>query len=118
MKIALPNENGSICSHFGKAPQFSFYEVEDGAIRSSSVVNTAAEGHVERTKFLTAHSVDVLICGGIGQPAIDGLKEKGIEVLNGAQGDIDEAVRAHLDGTLERNPGAVHKCSHAHKHHD
>lgn len=114
MKIAFPNENGSICPHFGKAPQFSFYEIEDGAIRSSSIVNTAAEGHAARANFLAANAVDLLICGGIGQPAIDGLKEKGIEILNGAQGDIDEAVRAYLAGTLERNPGAVHKCSHAH----
>lgn len=114
MKIAFPNENNSICSHFGKAPQFSFYEVENGVIHAASIVNTTAEGHVERTKFLTAHGVDVLICGGIGQPAIDGLREKGIEVLNGAQGDIDAAVKAYLEGTLQTNPGAVHKCSHAH----
>ncbi|BEU86791.1 NifB/NifX family molybdenum-iron cluster-binding protein [Selenomonas sp. TAMA-11512] len=116
MKIALPNENASICSHFGKAPQFSFYEVEDGSIRSNSIVNTAAEGHDARADFLSANAVDLLICGGIGQHATDALKAKGIEVVNGAKGDIDEAVRAYLAGTLETNPDTAGSCTHKHGH--
>ena len=66
MRIAVTYENGTIFQHFGHTEQFKLYDVENGEIRHSEVVDTNGSGHGALAGFLTAHQVDALICGGIG----------------------------------------------------
>ena len=114
MKIAVTYDNGNVFQHFGRTEQFKVYEVEDGKIVSSEIMGTDGVGH-EALAFLLADSaIDALICGGMGQGAQDALKEAGIEVCAGAEGDTDAAVEAFLRGELV-NTGV--NCDH-HDHHD
>ena len=66
MKIAVTYENGQVFQHFGHTAQFKLYDVENGAIASSQVVDTNGSGHGALAGFLKDHHVDALICGGIG----------------------------------------------------
>ena len=66
MKIAVTYENGQVFQHFGHTAQFKLYDVENGAIASSQVVDTNGSGHGALAGFLKDHQVDALICGGIG----------------------------------------------------
>lgn len=45
MKIAVTYENGQVFQHFGHTEQFKLYEVEDGQVRASQVVDTNGSGH-------------------------------------------------------------------------
>lgn len=45
MKIAVTYEGGLIFQHFGHTAAFKIYEVEDGKILSSQVVDTNDHGH-------------------------------------------------------------------------
>ena len=64
MKIAVTYENGEIFQHFGHTEQFKIYDVDNGKVVSSQVVDTNGSGHGALAGFLKALNVDMLICGG------------------------------------------------------
>lgn len=110
MKIAVTYYGGQIFQHFGHTEQFKIYDVADGAIVCSSVVDTNGSGHGALAGFLKDNGVDVLICGGIGGGARAALAQAGIKLLGGVSGDADSAVQGYLSGKLEYNPDV--KCNH------
>ena len=107
MRVAVPFDHGEIYGHFGRAAQFKLYDLTDGRIVSSAVVDTMGSGHGALAGFLKAYAVDTLICGGIGAGARLALEEAGIRLCPGAAGRADDAVRAFLDGTLCFRPEFV-----------
>lgn len=114
MKIAVTYENGNIFGHFGHTQQFKLYDVQNGKVVASRVVDTMGSGHGALAGFLAAHGVDTLICGGIGGGAQMALANAGIRLYGGVAGSADDAVQALLDGRLAFDPD-VH-CDH-HDHH-
>ena len=114
MKIAVTYENGQVFQHFGHTEQFKLYEVEDGQIRASQVVDTNGSGHGALAGFLKERGVEVLICGGIGGGGRNALAHAGIRLYPGASGDADAQVTALLGGSLRYDPDTV--CAHHHDH--
>lgn len=112
MKIAVTYENGMVFQHFGHTEQFKIYEVEDGKMISSQVVDTNGQGHGALAGFLKEYGVDTLICGGIGGGARNALAEQGIELFPGAAGNADEQVESFLGGKLSYDPNT--SCNHHH----
>ena len=89
------------------------YDVEEGKVVHSEVVDTNGSGHGALAGVLKALNADVLICGGIGGGAQTALAAAGIKLFGGVSGDADEAVKAFINETLDYNPDV--KCSH-HEH--
>ena len=117
-RIAVTYDNGQIFQHFGRTEAFKVYEVENGQIASSEIIESNGAGHGALADLLADHTIDVLICGGIGGGAIAALEDCGIEICAGAEGDTDAAVEAYLKGELESggvtcdHHGEGHSCSH------
>lgn len=114
MRIAVTYQNGMIFQHFGHTEQFKVYEVEDGKIIASQVVDTNGSGHGALAGVLNVLKVDILICGGIGGGAQMALASAGIRLFGGVSGSADAAVEALLSGTLVYQPNI--RCNH-HDHH-
>lgn len=114
MRIAVTYQNGMIFQHFGHTEQFKVYEVEDGKIIASQVVDTNGSGHGALAGVLNVLQVDILICGGIGGGAQMALASAGIRLFGGVSGSADAAVEALLSGTLAYQPNI--RCNH-HDHH-
>ena len=114
MKIAVTYADGLIFQHFGHTQQFKVYEVENGTVISSEVVDTNGSGHGALAGVLSGLHADVLICGGIGGGAQMALQQAGIALYGGCSGDADAAVEDLLAGTLRFNPNV--RCNH-HDHH-
>jgi len=115
MKIAVTYENGQIFQHFGRTQQFKIYEIAEGKVVSSHVVDTNGTGHGALAGFLQEDGVCALICGGIGGGAQNALSEAGIELFAGVAGDADAAVTAYLEGKLDFSTSG--NCSHHDHHH-
>ncbi|WP_343252862.1 NifB/NifX family molybdenum-iron cluster-binding protein [Ligaoa zhengdingensis] len=115
MRIAVTYENDEVFQHFGHSEQFKLYDVEDGAVKTSAVVDTNGSGHGALAGFLKAHNVDTLICGGIGGGAKAALAEAGIHLYSGVTGGADAAVEALLTGALVFHPDVT--CNHHGDHH-
>ena len=114
MKIAVTYCEGQIFQHFGHTAQFKVYDVTDGRITATSIVDTGSSGHGALAGLLKLIQADVLICGGIGGGAQLALAEVGIQLYGGVTGDADDAVEAYLAGQLDYNPNV--RCNH-HDHH-
>ena len=114
MRIAVTYENGEIFQHFGHTEQFKIYDVEDGKIISSEVVDAGGSGHGALAGVLSALHVDALICGGIGGGAQAALSDVGIRLYGGISGNADAAAEALAAGELDFNPNV--RCDH-HDHH-
>ena len=99
-RIAVTYDNGQVFGHFGRTEAFKVYEVEDGQVVGSEVIESNGIGHGALAGFLAENTVDVLICGGIGGGAMAALEECGIEVCAGAEGDTDAVVGAYIKGEL------------------
>ncbi|MCR4677111.1 MAG: DUF134 domain-containing protein [Sphaerochaetaceae bacterium] len=127
MRVAVTYEDGMIGQHFGRTEQFKIYDidVDKKEITGSQVIDTNGTGHGALAGFLRAAEVQVLICGGIGMGARVGLSQVGIQILPGAAGNADEAVKALIAGTLEYDPDTQchhhdheegHECGHGEGH--
>lgn len=114
MTLAVTYENGEIFQHFGRTPQFKLYDVQDGKIVSSTVVDTNGSGHGALAGILSALKVDALICGGIGGGAQMALAAANIRLYGGVSGGADAAAEAFAAGRLVYDP-AVH-CDHHDRH--
>ena len=110
MRIAVTYDNGQVFQHFGHTEQLKLYDVADGKVVHSEVVDTNGSGHGALAGFLIQHGVDVLICGGIGGGAQMALAQVGVRLYGGVQGDADAAVNALLAGNLDYNPDV--RCNH------
>ena len=115
MRIAVTYADGVIFQHFGHTAAFKIYEVEEGQVVNTRVLETLGSGHGALAGFLAAYGVDTLICGGIGGGARYALAEAGIAIYGGVSGDADEAVELFLCNALNFNPNA--RCSHHDHHH-
>lgn len=118
MRIAVTYEAGEIFQHFGHTQNFKFYDVEDGKITGSQVIDTNGSGHGALAALLAGNDIDVLICGGIGGGAQMALAQAGIKLYGGVSGSADMAVEALLKQELDYNPNV--QCNHhgeGHEHH-
>ena len=91
MRIAVTYENGEIFQHFGHTPQLKVYDVDNGKIVESQVVDTTESGHGALAGVLSRLEADVLICGGIGGGARAALAQIGVKLYGGVSGDADTA---------------------------
>lgn len=110
MRIAVTYENGEIFQHFGHTQQFKLYDVADGQVTATQVVNAGGTGHGALAGLLHQWQADVLICGGIGGGAQMALAQAGIRFFAGVSGSADEAVAALLGQRLAYDPNA--RCTH------
>ncbi|MFC1918519.1 NifB/NifX family molybdenum-iron cluster-binding protein [Chloroflexota bacterium] len=123
MKIAVITEDGTtISQHFGRAPLYVVLTVEDGSVVSKETRDKAGhhtfaahhselapgEKHGYDAGAQTRHAsmmeniadCQVLIAGGMGWGAYDGLKSHNIQAIVTDVGTIDEAVKLYLEDKL------------------
>jgi len=110
MKIAVTYENENVFQHFGHTEKFKVYDIEDGKVVKSEVVDTNGSGHGALAGLLGEIGADVLICGGIGGGAQMALAQAGIKLFGGVSGLCDAAVAAFLASSLDYDPDV--KCNH------
>lgn len=113
-KIAIPTNEGKLWPHFGKAPQVTFVTVEENKVTAKEVLDAPEHAHGAMPKFIKEHGGTEVLCGGLGQGAINILRELGIELHAGAPAiAIDDVVQQYLDGTIEYGDGSCHHhCTH------
>lgn len=115
MKVAVPFKNDNIFAHFGMAPAFKVYTVDQDGIAASELVPAGGHGHGAMVNLLVKNGVDTVICGGLGGGAVSALAQAGITLYAGNEGPADEAVRCLIAGRLTNNLEAA-TAGHGHGH--
>ncbi|MBP7746013.1 MAG: P-loop NTPase [Phycisphaerae bacterium] len=112
MKIAIPVENGRLCTHFGHCAEFAVYDVAPGAKAARAKTVHRAPPHEPGVlpRWLHEQGANVIITGGMGQRAQQLFAENGIQVIMGAPPELaDDVVAAYLAGTLQTG---ANPCDH------
>ncbi len=113
VKIAVAIDgNNHVFQHFGKSEKFNIYEICGNKLISKTSLSSGGTGHSRLVTLLAEQKVNVLICGGIGMDAMEGLMKAGILVVPGTQGDADVAAAAYLDGSLAESSTPVCQKEH------
>ncbi len=126
MKIAIVTDDGvTISQHYGRAPYYMVYTVENGKIVSQERRNKAGhhtlgmhDCHLDQSCHDEKHGMDagsqakhagmlanildsqVLIAGGMGYGAYESLESGGIEPIITDVESMEEAVKLYLEGKL------------------
>lgn len=115
MKIAVASEGKTVAQHFGHCANFNIYEVEDNKIVGTSGVLNPGHRPGFLPNYLNDLGIRVIIAGGMGGGAVEIFNEKGIEVIVGACGNAEDAVKAYLGGTLKSTGSICHQHEHQHE---
>lgn len=110
MRVAVTYEDGKVFQHFGHTKMFKAYDVEEGKVVRSFMIDPEDNGHGALAEVLKNHGVTTLICGGIGAGAQSALTDAGINFFGGVTGESDKAVEDLLEDQLNYNPNV--KCDH------
>lgn len=112
MRIAVNyGEKGRVFQHFGHTEMFRIYEINDeNQVSKIDMLATNGVTCCALANLLHDNNIDVVICGGIGQNAINNLNSFNIKVVNGVDDDCDIAVAKFLADKL--NFSLTANCSH------
>lgn len=110
MIVAVTYENGNVFQHFGHTKQLKIYHIEDNKIKEEKILEVNKSGHGALVELLSNNRVEILICGGIGSGAKEGLEKANIQYYGGVLGSVDSAVKDLLNEKLKYNEN-IH-CEH------
>lgn len=111
MKIAISTDNGQVSAHFGRCPEFTIVEIENGAVKAKEVIQNPGHHPGFLPQFLHEQGVSIIIAGGMGARAQQIFAGNGIKAIMGVFGSIDSIVNDFLAGNLREGkslcqPGA------------
>lgn len=118
-KIAVPSQGNQVSAHFGHAPEFKMFSVDNGEIKNEEVVKNPGHQPGLLPRLLRDEGADIIISGGMGQKAIALFEKNDIEVICGAAGDVNSVINSYLAGSLNSQDNRCsHGNGHDHDHHD
>lgn len=100
MRIAIATDQDFVSSCFGCCPACTIVDIEEGKIRTTFVVPNPGWQHRYWADLLERNSVACLIVGKIGGNALAVIKWRGIQVISGVEGRIDDVVEKYIRGAL------------------
>lgn len=105
MRIAIATDQDFVSSCFGCCPACTIIDIEGGKIRTTFVIPNPGWQHRYWADLLERNSIACLIVGKIGANALAVIKWRGIEVISGVEGRIDDVVERYTQGALHPASG-------------
>lgn len=118
MKIALPSRGDNIDSHFGHCEYYTVYTVNESEILSKEIVPSPAGCGCKSNiaSILKEMGVTMMLAGNMGDGAVNVLKQSGIDVVRGCQGNVKEVALAWLSGSVTDSGDSCHEHEHECQH--
>jgi predicted Fe-Mo cluster-binding NifX family protein len=136
MKIAIvTDDNETISQHFGRAKKYSVLTIDDGQIIARELREKANHqdfqreglegqhqhqndprgrgfgrhsGEKHKRMFATINDCQILLARGMGQGAYNGLQQMGIQPIITDIPEIEKAVQAVIEESIEDHPERLH----------
>jgi predicted Fe-Mo cluster-binding NifX family protein len=109
MKVAVTSTGTSLDSpmdpRFGRARYLAFVETSNGSVQlvdNEAGMNAAQGAGIQTAQTVVDHGACALITGHCGPKAFQALKAAGIDVYVASGGTVEEVIRQHDAGKLQR----------------
>ena len=101
MKIAIPEYKRRISPVFDTCQRLRIFQMDRGRMAASLGTDDWSYLPIEmRTNRLRQLGVDVLLCGGVSDWLARQIEAQGIRLVPWVVGDVDDVLRAFIDGGL------------------
>lgn len=110
MKTAFAHWEDRIAPVFDTARELLLVESEEGRVTREERLPLADEPPLARTLRLVTMGVETLVCGAISRALQELLQAYGIQVQGFVAGDLNEVVRAWLEGKMNQEVFAMPGC--------
>ncbi len=114
MIVAVASDGNTVSAHFGHCEGFNIYDIEEEKILKQEFKENPGHKPGFLPVFLKSLNTEVIITGGMGETAQQLFNENSIEVVTGARGLSEEAVKQYIKGEL-KSTGSI--CN-EHQHED
>lgn len=101
MKVCIPKSESKVSRHFGQAPEFAFYLVEEGKVVSTEVIPNPGRDKGQVPQLMIEYQVTHVVTAAIGPQAVGILHGAGIEIYPDAIGMVDTVLERFLKGELK-----------------
>ncbi len=101
MRTAISTDGEYVSPHFGRCPGFTVVEMEEGKVLRRETLKNPGHAPAFLPQFLSERGIGCIIAGGMGRRAEGLFSEKGIEIMVGISGRIDEVIDGLIKGTLK-----------------
>lgn len=112
MKIAIPTRDNRVDDHFGHCDHYTVFTVDENKAVISSERLDSPQGCGCKSNIASVMQdmgITVMLAGNMGMGAFNKLSEHGIGVLRGCQGNIEDVLKAYLEGSIS---DSAESCSH------
>ncbi len=122
MKIAVPTEDGKLCSHFGHCEAFTFADVDPERKEILNIESKVPEEGIscQSASWISEQGANVVLAGGMGGRPLGIFSQNGVKVVTGCpELEVSEVVKAYLNSTLitgENSCGEDHSHCYGHSH--
>ena len=100
MRIVISTENGNVAQHFGRCPEFTLVDIENGIVIKKEIVPNPGHAPGVLPKFFSQLGCKTIIAGGMGNRAQDLFRTYNMDWIIGVQGDIDSIIDEYIEGKL------------------
>ncbi len=101
MKAAISTDGGKVSAHFGRCPSFTIVTVEGQQVTARETIANPGHHPGYLPQFLHERGVDCIVAGGMGHRARALFEEKGISMVVGIEGPVEEAAKKLARGQLK-----------------
>ena len=107
MKIAISTDGKNVSAHFGRCPNFTIIDIENGKVIKREVLPNPGHEPGAIPRFLHEKGAKVIIAGGMGPRAAGFFDELKIKAIMGIDGSIEDVIEALAKGTLKDDGGST-----------
>jgi len=108
MKAVISTDGEYVSAHFGRCPQFTIVEIQDGKVISKEVIDNPGHSPGYLPQFFHEKGAECIVAGGMGVNAQNLFTQYNIKQYMGVSGKIDAIVERLQTGTLS---GGESLCS-------
>jgi predicted Fe-Mo cluster-binding NifX family protein len=102
-RVAVSTDSGKVSEHFGRCPEFTIAEIENEKVVGKKVIQNPGHSTGFLPSFFSGMNINIVIAGGAGFRAKELFEEKGIDLILGVSGKVDNVLNAFSKNALESN---------------
>ena len=105
MKIVISTDLGMVAEHFGRCPQFTIAEINEGKVTDKKVIDNPGHETGSLPKYFRDNGIQCIIAGGAGSRAINLFQEYKIRYIGVKLQKVDDVLQAFAENRLEEETG-------------